>query len=69
MDEFITESTQSGRIYQQVHQMNKLITKSTKWTNLSLRSTKWMSLLPNPQNRQVQKVDESKKQASHPQSG
>ena len=52
MDKFITKSTQSGRIYHQVHKVNELITKSTKWTNL----------LSSPQNGQVyysvHKVDE-----------
>ena len=52
MDKFITKSTQSGQIYHQVHKVDELITKSTKW----------MNLLSSPQNGQVyysvHKVDE-----------
>ena len=52
MEKIITKSTQSGRIYHQVHKVDELTTKSTKWTNL----------LSSPQNGQVyysvHKVDE-----------
>ena len=43
MEKIITKSTQSGRIYHQVHKVDKLIIKSTKWKNLLL----------SPQNGQV----------------
>ena len=55
--QFITKSTKSGRIYQQVHQMDELISMTTSWTNLSLEvheldkpiTKKWM----NPKKGQV----------------
>ena len=53
-----TKSTQSGRIYHQVHKVDELIIKSTKWTNLLLSPqngqvyyrvhTKWTNLSTSP---------------------